>query len=280
MRKRLLRQCAILVAVPMRPAAVNDDGQVVGSNRAGALLWHAGEPTRELGAFAPVDMNNRSEVVGVAGDQGVLWREGALTELGADFRPIAINESGQILGCDSNRSSCALWSDGARTPLPFIAAALNDRGQVAGFRVVSVGPDRDHTVYEASLWADGTIVASLGNFTTSALNNHGDVVLVRPHRRVNNCCNVDRDVVLWHDGRTTTLMTHTTFGPSAINERDEIAGGTGTMSGDDVAMRVDRGGVVTILSNGYLSSAHDINEDGQIVGEIMEYSVLWSPGST
>jgi hypothetical protein len=145
---------------------------------------------------------------------------------------------------------------------------------------VRVGPDRDHTVYEASLWADGRVVASLGDFTTSALNNHGDVLLVRPRGDENSCCTEARDVLLWRNGRTTTLMTNTAFGPAAINERGEIAGNTATMSGDDVAMRVDRRGVVMILSTGRLSSAHDINENGEIIGEIMEYSVLWSPAST
>ena len=157
-------------------AAINDRGDAVGTSGScliarHSVLWQSGA-VFDLGSLGgingnlPSAINDEGDVVGEAdlvGDtthHAFLWRHGVMTDLGTLPGDVAssansINNNGQVVGFSFDASGNVrgvLWQDGMiadfNTLIPassglFVLEALgiNDRGQVAGFAVVTATGD-------------------------------------------------------------------------------------------------------------------------------------------
>jgi len=139
------------------PQSINEAGWVLGRAalwREGRLTFLAGSATQasQASVFAS-SLNDRGQVVGSVAGRPFLWEAGRLRVLGnlpaGPFgRAVAINNHGWVVGtCQDNTSTAAgvefLWHAGRSVDLRertvpraglarFSAAALNDRGQIAG----------------------------------------------------------------------------------------------------------------------------------------------------
>jgi probable HAF family extracellular repeat protein len=159
--------------------AINDNGDAVGLSGCNptfyAVLWQHGKPINlgSLGgAFGniPFDLNNKGQVVGQSDLPGdifhdpFLWQDGVMTDLGnlpglPNGQAIGINNRGQVVGFsqdangDENSAVAVLWEKGTMTDLNTLipadsplflmeAAAINDRGQIAGWGRLSNGDIR------------------------------------------------------------------------------------------------------------------------------------------
>ncbi|GAB3441840.1 hypothetical protein [Actinophytocola sediminis] len=144
-----------------------------------------------------------------------------------------------------------------------VARAINDHGHVIGTRGDG----------EAFLWRDGQLT-DLGGFTPTDINNHDQVV---GHRRDGE----NLHAVLWQAGTLTDLGTlpgDQSSSATAVNDRTEIVGWSGVdASGPGRAFHW-RDGVLTQLGNAP-GQANDINDRGQIVGDVNGVAVQWSHGT-
>jgi probable HAF family extracellular repeat protein len=159
--------------------AMNNDGDAVGLSGCNptfyAVLWQHGKPINlgSLGgAFGniPFDLNNKGQVVGQSDLPGdifhdpFLWQDGVMIDLGnlpglPNGQAIGINNRGQIVGFsqdangDENSAVAVLWEKGTMTDLNTLipadsplflleAAAINDRGEIAGWGRLSDGEHR------------------------------------------------------------------------------------------------------------------------------------------
>ena len=154
--------------------AINDKEQAVGvtfcflTGTFRAVLWHKGTVT-DLGNLGGAggniasDINNRGQVVGqsdLPGDtthHAFLWENGEMTDLGTlsgvpASAASGINNQGQVVGFsdDLNGNNVALlWQNGVladlntlvppNSPFLFGALGINDRGQIAGYALLSNG---------------------------------------------------------------------------------------------------------------------------------------------
>jgi probable HAF family extracellular repeat protein len=228
--------------------AVNNRGQIVGA---------AENSTHDPSCIAPQ----------VLDFEAVIWgpKEGEIRELppfpgdpigGA----IAINDHGHVVGCSGTCGSTSypaaffysdcvhatLWQNGSVTDLGGfggkmnnLAAAINNRGQVAGMSDLP-----DDTTGHAFLWTVdsglqdlGTLPGDVNSATPPGLNDKGQVV--------GASCNSDFSVCrafLWQSGVMTDLNTLIPPGSplfliygAAINNRGEIAGQAVDQSGNSMA---------------------------------------------
>jgi probable HAF family extracellular repeat protein len=159
-------------------SGINDRGQIVGFSISAAfetraVMWEDGRLI-ELGELPDAlncsanAINNRGEIVGscdrVEGGGGFLWRDGAMIDLGllpgqTLTYPTAINDAGVVVGAAFNPNgepSLFVWHDGVLTDIGGsgldYAAAINKRGQIAGWRL---GETLEH---RALLWDRGRII--------------------------------------------------------------------------------------------------------------------------
>lgn len=114
------------------------------------------------------DVNDYGEAVGFAGDTAVVWRGGDFELLGPGIA-YGINNSGQII-VGGWGGGYVLWQDNTRYDLGFEPRAINELGQVVGWR-------GEHAV----LWDDGAIqVLGMlpGEQSSYAydINHHGEIV--------------------------------------------------------------------------------------------------------
>ena len=171
------------------PAALNNEGQVVGRSQVAdgkyhAFLWQEGamhalaEPPGAITSGAQA-INNNGLIAGTAEVSGMyensnlvlVWENGVARDLGApDFglppaQVIAMSEPGDVLATvrfDTYNDHSLLWLGGVMYDLGRIAhrpetwgSSLNNRGQVVGVGFLySHGPN---DFYAPFLWENGTI---------------------------------------------------------------------------------------------------------------------------
>jgi probable HAF family extracellular repeat protein len=230
------------------------------------------------------DANERGDVVGALNDenvdpQPVLWpRNGPPVRIGVDRgSPSAVNERGDVVGDNW------LWSDGRVRTLADISQRMrsvdiNDRRQITGTIADASGTDR------MFLWQDGRFTffnapdGLHGN--PIGINNRGEVLgsLTDTNWSV-------RHGFVWRAGRMTILkpLGGTVLEPRAINDRGQVAGYTAVPGSEvrhpflwqDGRMRDLMAGRPDV--SGY---AWDLNNAGEVVGNIGDRAVVWRGGRT
>jgi probable HAF family extracellular repeat protein len=187
--------------------------------------------------------------------------------------PSAVNERGQValtrlwtgpLPCG------AMWQIGGTVtelgPCRFIEGTIdiNRRGQVLGFIAGSAG------IGTSYLWHDGQR-NEIPSLILGDLSDRGDAVgsTIYPYR-----------AVLWHDGTTVDLGS---LGGSsvalAVNEHRQVVGHSTTADGESHAVLWQDGQVIDLgaLAGAETSStAVDINDRGQILGEVDGRPAVWT----
>jgi probable HAF family extracellular repeat protein len=228
--------------------------------------------------------NDRQQVIGYTSpDQttvGFLWDakrgvqfiypSGMFDDNRAWAFPLDINQHGEVGGYRSvgPGSTNAFVRDRSGTVLdlgPFVANALNDRGQVAG---VAALPNSD---LRAVVWTAGTGTTDLGATNSRALdiNNRGVIA-----GEVEGQAAVWTDIGVWQE---LGILGDSPFGgprfssANAVNDRGWVVG-TSTAPAGGAFLWTPRTGMENLgdLHSGYdvsLSSASDINRHGTVIGE-------------
>jgi hypothetical protein len=223
-------------------------------------------PTLDLGTFGsrgaiPTAINNRGDIVGVASEEqgfvGFLWtRQAGFQQLAAEATPVDINDRGQIVGqlvtCnpdDTCRTSGFLWStrEGFLDLGRFIPAAINERGDIAGFCVDAL---------RACVWRRGALrpIAAPLSFAFG-INDRGDVV----------GGSFDADgapldaFIVRGNGRVVNLGTGR---PDDINNHGVVSGWMPGIENSSAAMWVD--GVFMLLA-GEPSITSGVNASGWVL---------------
>ena len=303
--------------------ALNDVGQVIGTLTSDAgedeglcrdfcgFLWSESRMI-SLGRCLPKSINNHGQIAGAiyyslppAPDvAAALGNAGLLKPLmprlgdGKSLYSVAeaINKNGLIVGF--SKSSHAgkipcLWEDGMVRPLPLpegylggTAAAVNDRGQIAG--EVWAGNEADS---HAILW-EGDRVTLLGEppgcgqSRAVAVNNHGAVLLrgirsnlgeITNQVMASNTLNAEtletltyqETSFLWHNGQMTSIDGLA----NAINNSDQAVGRSVPAKWQKPKALLwqegDANDLNTLIPSGsdwHLLRATGINNNGQIVG--------------
>jgi probable HAF family extracellular repeat protein len=165
--------------------AINDRGQVVGETADGEVaMWQDGKVT-VLGPGSAVAINDRGEILGTENGDVILWQNGTSTDLGPGS-PVAINGRGEVLGVHGVGPGAYepfVWQNGTLTDLGTLGGAwlyptaISDRGQVVGYGVDGNG--RQH----GFVWQQGTMTIlpsppRRANLRTRAMaiNDHDQIV--------------------------------------------------------------------------------------------------------
>ncbi len=284
---------------------INDAGNAVGASsvssdgRYHAVLWttpHLGSaPVLDLGTLPgqvwseASAINEQGQVVGQSGNDTAqrlfLWDAGTMTDLGSlggaagRYSGVAasdINDAGQVVGTGVNASNVArafLWENGTITDLGVgdresHATAINNRGQVVGWRMVFSGPPDNRWRDRAFLW-DAGVVTDLGTLPDRELsyaadiNDRGEIVGMSVGEEQRSC---NEAAFLWKDGVMTGIGGS---GARAINDRSQIVGWSGNRCADDpVRAFLWENGVYKDLGDlgGGEADAHGINNGGEAVG--------------
>jgi probable HAF family extracellular repeat protein len=229
----------------------------------------------------------------IASSRSLVWRNGRVRWLGtlAGKATIAaaINERGQVAGVSRARglTHAFLWQNGRMRDLGAIggeltedrALALNDKGEVAGTRVLRGGVASRSGTPRAFLWRGGKLLdlGTLGGeFVASAaygINARGQVVGISTGAGEGVA-----HPFLWQNGSMRDIAS-----PSdgvqllwawAINDRGQVAALGGRVAGDEVNERTLRAylwqdGTITnlgVLRGFARSTPTAINDRGQVVG--------------
>jgi probable HAF family extracellular repeat protein len=162
--------------------AINNAGQVVGENGAGAFLYSNGVMTN-LGAGAATCINNAGQVVGYNNPGAFLYSNGVMSELGTLggwSMALGINDASQVVGCYSTNGGgvlhAFLYSNGTMTSLGGgVAYGINNAGQVVG----------QNGVNHAFLYSNGvmtdlnSLIDPASGWTledANAINDNGQIV--------------------------------------------------------------------------------------------------------
>jgi probable HAF family extracellular repeat protein len=227
-----------------RPAAINENGHVVGTVDGGLFLWRAGSVTYlkrpAVASFEPPSINDRGQVASTAtdrngGSRAVLWQRGHMTVLptpdGMDSTAVGINNRGQVIGTltrpDASAEQAVLWQHGRMTRLGTLGGdgstpvAINDRGQVSGNSTVAGSPEEHPFLWQRGRMTDLLAGTNATAGRMAALNETGMMTGTA------HFGNHDSRPVLWRAGRMTDigLPGHVGIG-SHINARGDVSGYT------------------------------------------------------
>lgn len=208
-----------------------------------------------------------------------------VTDLG-DFYPAAINKAGQVVGGHT------LWTgSGQLVRLNGLhTTAINNRGQIVGFRGNNLVSAATEGNVHAFLWQNGRM-QDLGTprmpsqFYARAINDRGQIV-----------GDSYRAPLLWENGRITYLpklskdppYTQMPSEASAINSSGWIAGSSSAKSGQlqAVLWHGRRLTVLRGLPGRRAAQANAVNDRGQVAGSSglgyageRRHAVLWQSGN-
>jgi probable HAF family extracellular repeat protein len=272
----LLRFCAAIAVITSLAVSVT---------HAGALV-RAAYRVRVLPLEFPVvaDFNDRQQVIGYGPPNpttvGFLWDakyglrfihpSGMYADNRAWAMPFGINKHGEVVGSRSigPGSYNAFFRNRSGTVLdlgPFVAAALNDLGQVAGAAALPSLESR------AVVWTAGTGMTELGGTNSRALdiNNRGVIA-----GEVEGQAAVWTDIGIWQD---LGILGDSPFeavrfsSASAINDRGWVVGTSTAPAGGAFLWTPQTGmenlGHLHADSDVSLSYGLDINQHGTVIGE-------------
>jgi probable HAF family extracellular repeat protein len=238
-------------------------------------------------------INNRQQVVGQSIDaaetqfDAFLWEDGVMRGLSTPALRFQlaqdINDRGQVVGWGQGAQGELVslsWQDGVLTQLPIPAGAtycspeaINDHSDIVGFC-----DQRPLPLF--TIWRRTGEVVNVGSVPEGAsaravdVTNHG-VVLITTEEPGSG-----QRILLWNDG-VVTDVTNPMWNPTALNERNVIAGWGGTYP-EFAAVIVD--GVLHALPQApshRRSGAEGINDRGDVVGfdsQDQALPVVWSDG--
>lgn len=273
-----------IVALPLRPAQINDSAQVAGTtSRRRAALWSQRAGLKEVHlppgftSSEGIALNGAGHMVGVAMDadsgnrQAFTFRGDKMMLLpGTQSKPSAINDADEIVGesaiAGTSEAGPVLWKKRRAISLGACcggaAAGINGKGQVIGAMY-----DKQAT-YHAFLWDSSHGIQPIGpskDYSSAlAINQAGHVILQAfPY------------VLFYADGKTTRLDLSPRYRsePRGLNDCDVIVGSFGPHSN---ALRAfvwdkphgfgDLNDRVPPNTGWKLEAATSINNRGEIVG--------------
>jgi len=248
-------------------------------------------------------INDRGQIVGTASDakgrsHAVLWQGGKLIDIGVlpgydKSYASGINNVGQVVGWSEkpdpkyeSASQAFMWQKGKLQALPTLgsetmAVGINNKGQIVGFAFTS------SFVSHAVLWENGRIV-DLGSsptkesiYNADAINDDGliagEVITFKQFHSY-------FDLAIYYKGGMIDLgvIKGRRTRVKAVNNQDEIVGWA------EVPVHAEKiEGYVAVVHGGKLknlrvlpagSSVWDINDKGQIVGQLGDRAFVESQG--
>jgi probable HAF family extracellular repeat protein len=273
-----------VVALPLRPAHVNESGQVAGTTKGHrAALWTEQSGLRELplpGGFynsEAVAVNNSGHVAGVVYDRAFnqhrafIFANDALTLL-----PDEQSRANSISGSDEVAGESLLAGKTSTRPVVWVGTAIRSLGGCCGGSAKSVNNNGEvvgdvydaNGRYQAFLWNASRGIHSIGppdRYSSAiALNDHGHVVL-----------QAFSEVFLYAGGSLTHLDLSSRYPsqPRAINNCDVIVGSFGPFADAERAFIWEKSRGFRDLNTNIasdsgwkLESATSINNHGEIVG--------------
>ena len=231
---------------------------------------------------------------GFQGKRGFLWENGTMKDLGSlggtqGTWATDINEAGQIVGSSYNATNYErpfLWENGSMTDLDVGAAyggatAINDFGQVVGYRQVRTNDPNDPYALRAFVWKAGKVndLGTLPGFRDSyatGINNAGQVVGYIQDPRIQGPVHA----FLWENGTMKDLGTlpgDALSQAADINEAGQVVGWSGGY-GETHAFLSEAGSMRSLAGPANATDAQGINDVGQVVG-LNGTAVVWHDGN-
>jgi probable HAF family extracellular repeat protein len=273
-----------VIELPLRPAAINDAGQVAGTtSHHRAAMWTQRNGLREFELPAGfqnsegVAINSSGHLLDIAYDQtfkkheSFIFANGVLTLLtGKQTRGYDINNAGVVAGesliDDREISQPVLWSDNSIRSLGGCCGGsskgVNATGEAIGDAYDAEGR------YHAFYWTAGSGIQLIGppdRYSSAiAINSRGDVVVQS-----------FPEIFLYSAGKLTRLFLSPKYTnhPRAINDCGVVVGSFGPHSDADRAFVweksvgfQDLNARIPIDSGWKLESAVSISNRGEIVG--------------
>jgi uncharacterized membrane protein len=273
-----------VIALPLRPARINEAGQVVGTTSGHrAALWTGPSGLHELPLPAGfynsegIALNNSGHVTGVAYDrtfskhQAFTFANGLLTVLaGEQSRPHGISDSGEVVG------ESLLPGKKTTGPVSWIENTIRSLAGCCGGSATGVNKNADVIGdvydetgrYQAFLWSAKQGIQPIGppdRYSSAiAVNDLGHVVV-----------QAFSDVFLHADGSLTRLELSPRYPsqPRALNNCGVIVGSFGPFSDAERAFIWEKArgfrdlnSYIASDSGWKLESATSINNRGEIVG--------------